>query len=111
MKLYIAIDLLLLVVGIKAQAACGPEAVKVVSGDSYDQRFVVENLLKQDAKETPDVPGAADAYTAKTNYWLAKGGFGGSFVLDLGCEQTFQAVKLINVHNRWAKNMAAKQFK
>ena len=65
MKLYIAVELLLLVVGIKeAQSACGPEAVKVVSGDSYDQRFVVENLLTQDAKETPDAPDV----TTKTNY-------------------------------------------
>ena len=108
MKLYIAVELLLLVVGIKeAQSACGPEAVKVVSGDSYDQRFVVENLLTQDAKETPDAPDV----TSKTNYWLTKHGFAGSFVLDLGCEQTFQAVKLINTHNRWAKDRAAKQFK
>ena len=108
MKLYIAVELLLLVVGIKeAQSACGPEAVKVVSGDFRDQRFVVENILTQDAKETPAHPDN----TNKTNYWLAKNQFRGGFVLDLGCEQTFQAVKLINTHNRWCKCIAAKQFK
>ena len=111
-KFFIASGLLCLVVGIKSQPACGPEAVKVVvvSRETKDAKFLVDKLLTQDAKEIQTFPAAPNVYTAdekRTNYWTDKLKFGGSFVLDLGCVQTFQGVKMINTH----KNMATKQFK
>ena len=92
-------------------SVCGSEAVKVVSGDKYDNRFVVENVLSHDAKETPDVPSAANYQKARTNYWLGPNNGRASFVLNLGCVKTFKAVKLVNTHNRIAKDRATKQFK
>ena len=92
-------------------SVCGSEAVKVVSGDKYDNRFVVENVLSHDAKETPDVPCAANYQKARTNYWLGPNNGRASFVLNLGCVKTFKAVKLVNTHNRIAKDRATKQFK
>ena len=90
---------------------CVPETPKVVSGDRYDARFPVQNLFTKDAKELPDNEGAADMYTAKTNYWLAPKGAPASFVLNLGCVQTFQGVKLVNTHNRWYKNRGTQHFR
>ena len=79
----------------------------VVSGDKYDGRFIVENLLTQDAKELPEAVGGP----SNTNYWVAPNGAAASFVLNLGCPLTFKAVKLVNIHNRSYKDRSTKQFK
>ena len=86
-------------------AVCAP--VTVVSGDKYDGRFIVENLLTQEAQELPEKTDS----TTKTNYWVAPNGKAASFVLNLGCPLSFKAVKLVNIHNRSYKDRSTKQFK
>ena len=83
------------------------KSVTVVSGDKYDGRFIVENLLTQDASELPEKLDS----TTKTNYWVAPNGKAASFVLNLGCPKSFKDVKLVNIHNRSYKDRSTKQFK
>ena len=75
----------------------------VVSGDKYDAMFPVDSLLTRDAKE------AIRDY--KANYWLAPNKAQGSFILNLGCEQTFRGVRMVNTHNRREKDRATKHFR
>jgi hypothetical protein len=80
-----------------------------MSGDIYHDNFQVENLLTRDEKEKPGpkVNGGA----GRTNYWLAKDRTPASFVLNLGCKISVAGIRLVNTHNRWAKDRATKQFK
>ena len=75
----------------------------VVSGDKYDAMFPVESLLTRNERE--------DIHDYKANYWLAPDNAQGSFILNLGCEQIFRGVRLVNTHNRWAKDRATKHFR
>ena len=43
------------------------------------------------------------------NYWLSPNG-GGEFILDLGCEDSFDTVELVNTHNAGAKDRSTKEF-
>ena len=48
-------------------------------------------------------------YWASPNHWdIADGG--GSFILDLGCEDSYDTVELVNTHNAHMKNRATKKF-
>ena len=73
----------------------------------YHDNFKVENLLTRDEMEKPGPDGGA----GRTNYWLAKDSTPAIFVLDLGCKINFDQIRLVNTHNRWAKDRATKQFK
>ena len=80
-----------------------------MSGDIYHDNFQVENLLTRDEKEKPSPE--ANGGAGMTNYWLAKDSTPAIFVLDLGCKINFDQIRLVNTHNRWAKDRATKQFK
>ena len=91
------------------ESSCGPKDITVMSGEKFDWRFPVENLLSHDLKELPgpEVNNGA----GKTNYWLAKYNSPASFILNLGCILNFYEIRLVNTHNRWAKNVGTKRFK
>ena len=73
--------------------------VTYVSGDIYDERFKVAFVLHHATKEEVG------------NYWLAPGGkTGGEFLLDLGCEDSFNAVELVNTHNAYARDRSTQRF-
>eukprot|EP00092_Neocalanus_flemingeri_P026563 GFUD01028787.1.p1 GENE.GFUD01028787.1~~GFUD01028787.1.p1 ORF type:complete len:626 (+),score=118.16 GFUD01028787.1:104-1981(+) len=78
---------------------CGSADVTVVSGDAYDNRFAVKNLLTN-----------ANQEIFGQNYWIGPDGTA-SFILNLGCRQTFDGIKLVNTHNGQARDRATKQFK
>ena len=72
----------------------------VISGDIYDQRFKVEFALHHAKKEE-----------FGKNYWLSPNREeGGEFILDLGCEDSFDTVELVNTHNAGAKDRSTKEF-
>ena len=74
--------------------------VGVISGDIYDQRFPVEFALQRAKKEE-----------FGKNYWLSPDRkAGGEFILDLGCEESFNTVELVNTHNHYHKDRATKRF-
>ena len=43
------------------------------------------------------------------NYWLSPNG-GGEFILDLGCEDSFDTVELVNTHNTQHRDRSTKEF-
>ena len=46
-----------------------------------------------------------------TNYWLSPNREeGGEFILDLGCEDSFDTVELVNTHNVHYKDRSTKEF-
>ena len=65
------------------------------------QRFKVENVLYHAKKETSG---------NIRNYWLAPGKASGEFLLDLGCEESFNKVELVNTHNSIGKDRSTKMF-
>ena len=91
------------------ESSCGPEDISVMSGDIFDWRFPLENLLSHDLKELPG--SEVNNGAGRTNYWLAKYHSPASFILNLGCILNFDGIRLVNTHNRWAKNKGTKQFK
>ena len=81
----------------------------VVSGDAHDSRYAVENLL---IHEDMDLRGEGGV----TNFWLVTAnrkqtGSKPTFILNLGCRNTFSEIQLVNTHNGHFKNGATKQFK
>eukprot|EP00092_Neocalanus_flemingeri_P012747 GFUD01013736.1.p1 GENE.GFUD01013736.1~~GFUD01013736.1.p1 ORF type:complete len:403 (-),score=79.02 GFUD01013736.1:170-1258(-) len=85
---------------IQNKEGCGP--VKV-TGDNYDGRFTVENLLTIQNKEL--------VVDNKATYWLSPNARTATFILNLGCRETFDSIRLVNVHNRDYKDRATKQFR
>ena len=83
---------------------CVPEDVKVVSGDIYDNRFAVENLLTRQEIEGTDENGIR-------NYWINVNNQAASFILNLGCKQTFKGIQLVNTHNSKGQNQGTKTFR
>ena len=76
--------------------------MRVISGDIYenDQRFKVEFALRHAEKEEWG-----------KNYWLSPHQkAGGEFILDLGCEDSFNTVELVNTHNNGANDRSTKRF-
>ena len=73
--------------------------VRVVSGDIYDERFKVEFVLLHANKE------------GGGNYFLTPDEQdGGEFLLDLGCEDSFETVELVNTHNAGGRDRSTKGF-
>ena len=73
--------------------------VRVVSGDIYDQRFKVEFSLQHANEEEAG------------NYYLTPDQQdGGEFLLDLGCEESFETVELVNTHNAGSRDRSTKGF-
>ena len=81
--------------------------VEVISGDilTNDGKFKVEFALQHDMEEEFGMN-----YWASPDHWdIADGA--GAFILDLGCEDSFDTVELVNTHNADKKNRATKRFK
>eukprot|EP00092_Neocalanus_flemingeri_P099497 GFUD01126916.1.p1 GENE.GFUD01126916.1~~GFUD01126916.1.p1 ORF type:complete len:622 (+),score=120.29 GFUD01126916.1:104-1969(+) len=78
---------------------CGSADVTVVSGDAYDNRFAVKNLLIRAQQEI-----------FGKNYWVGPDG-AASFILNLGCRQTFAGIQLVNTHNGQVRDRATKRFR
>eukprot|EP00092_Neocalanus_flemingeri_P012265 GFUD01013221.1.p1 GENE.GFUD01013221.1~~GFUD01013221.1.p1 ORF type:complete len:589 (+),score=124.60 GFUD01013221.1:122-1768(+) len=74
-----------------------------VTGDNYDGSFMVENLITVQNKEL--------FVDNKANYWLSPNARTATFILNLGCSETFDSIRLVNVHNREHKDRATKQFR
>ena len=73
--------------------------MRVVSGEIYDQRFKVEFSLQHAKKEEAG------------NYYLTPDKQdGGEFLLDLGCEESFETVELVNTHNAGIRDRSTKGF-
>ena len=80
--------------------------VEVISGDilTNDGKFKVEFALQHDQEEE-----YGENYWLSSNHWdIADGG--GAFILDLGCEDSYDTVELVNTHNADKKNRATKKF-
>ena len=74
--------------------------MKVISQDSYSDNFKVELALRY-----------ADKDEHGKNYFLTPDRqVGGGFVLDLGCEDSFNTVELVNTHNANYKDRSTKEF-
>ena len=74
------------------------ENVRVVSGDGFDQRFKVEFALHHAYKEEGG------------NYYLSPEQDGGEFLLDLGCEDSFETLELVNTHNAGSRDRSTERF-
>ena len=72
--------------------------MKVISQDSYSDNFKVELALRHANKEEHG-----------KNYYLTPNQ-GGEFLLDLGCEDSFNTVELVNTHNANYKDRSTKEF-
>ena len=74
--------------------------MRVVSGDMINERFPVEFALHH-----------ADKDELEKNYYLTPNGrVGGEFLLDLGCEDSFNTVELVNTHNDQIRDRSTKRF-
>ena len=74
--------------------------MRVVSGDMFDQIFKVEFALHHAEK---------DEYGK--NYYLTPGGqVGAEFLLDLGCEDSFNTVELVNTQNSRSRDGSTRRF-
>ena len=74
--------------------------VRVISGNIYSQKFKVEFALQRDKTEK-----------FGKNYWLCPNyGKGSEFILDLGCEDSYDTVELVNAHNAHVKDRGTKEF-
>ena len=72
----------------------------VISGDIYDERFKVEFALQY-----------AEIEESGKNFWLSPNeNVGSEFILDVGCEDSFNTVELVNTHNSHSKDRSTKQF-
>eukprot|EP00092_Neocalanus_flemingeri_P033056 GFUD01035950.1.p1 GENE.GFUD01035950.1~~GFUD01035950.1.p1 ORF type:complete len:521 (-),score=149.13 GFUD01035950.1:312-1874(-) len=83
-------------------SVCGPEDV-TVSGDKYGTDFPVESLLTHQDFEVWNGSHA--------NYWAGPNKRAGTFILNLGCRQTFRGIRLVNTHDFTWKAGATRQFK
>ena len=73
---------------------------KVIAEDSYDSRFKAVFALHHANKDE-----------FGKNYWLTPNKkTGGEFLLDLGCEDSFNTVELVNTHNAYHKDRSTKRF-
>ena len=72
--------------------------MRVVSGDVYDPRFKVEFALHHAILEE------------EGNFYLSPNQAGGEFLLDLGCEDSFDTVELVNTHNSVSRDRSTQSF-
>ena len=72
--------------------------MRVVSGDIWDQRFKVEFALHHAILEE------------EGNFYLSPKQAGGEFLLDLGCEDSFDTVELVNTHNSVSRDRSTQNF-
>ena len=73
--------------------------VRVVSGDVYSPEFKVEFALHH-----------ADLEEAGNYYLTPDQKAGGEFLLDLGCEDSFNTVELVNTHNSVSRDRSTQSF-
>ena len=75
--------------------------VKVISGDVYDndKRFKVEEAFYRAEKEEWG-----------KSYWCAPDKMPGQFILDLGCEDSYNTVELVNLHNGPNRDRSTERF-
>ena len=45
------------------------------------------------------------------NFWMSKKNVASVFILDLGCKQTFDGIRIVNFHNSWVKSRATRRFR
>jgi len=87
-------------------ADCGPESMSVVSGDVWrnDKRlsafFGVDNIFTHNKAERNSFAG----------YWLAPERTA-TFIVNLGCQQDFSAIRLVNTHNQDIRDRSTKTFR
>ena len=78
----------------------------MVSGDVWSNNealsafFHVENIFE-----------LYQAETSWAGYWLAPDKIQATFIINLGCQQTFSAIKLVNTHNNNNRDRATKKFR
>ena len=72
----------------------------VVSGDIYDSRFPVDGIFTHNLAE----PGHA-------GYWLGPEQSTATFVLNLGCQLSFDGIQIVNTHNAIYKDRSTKRFR
>jgi len=88
-------------------ADCGPESMSVVSGDVWrnDKRlsafFGVDNIFTHNKAERNSYAG----------YWLAPDRRAATFIVNLGCQQDFSAIRLVNTHNQNHRDRSTKKFR
>ena len=76
-----------------------------VSGDILTPSFSVERLLTRQDKET------WDSGNGPANFWLGPSHTPATFIINLGCSQTFKGIELVNTHTATYKDRATKQFR
>ena len=76
--------------------------VTVISGDVYgnDDRWKVAHVLTRSKKEEWG-----------KNYWALPDETTGEFILNLGCEKSYNAVELVNTINGELRDRGTKRFK
>ena len=72
--------------------------VRVVSGDFYSPESKVEFALHHANVEEGG------------NFYLTPDQAGGEFLLDLGCEDSFNTVELVNTHNSVSRDRSTQSF-
>ena len=73
--------------------------MSVVSGDVLSA-FGVENIFTLYNAETSD-----------EGYWLAPETAAATFIVNLGCQQDFSAIRLVNTHNQGHRDRSTKKFR
>ena len=77
----------------------------VVSGDVYINEalpafFGVDNIFTLYKEET-----------SYAGYWLAPDETAATFIVNLGCQQDFSAIRLVNTHNQGHRDRSTKKFR
>ena len=79
--------------------------MSVVSGDVWRKKerlsafFGVENIFTLNKAET-----------SYAGYWIAPE-TAATFIVNLGCQQDFSAIRLVNTHNQMHRDRATKKFR
>ena len=69
----------------------------VVSGDIYGIGYEVRNIFQNNKKDV--------------GYWLGPDNRPATFIINLGCTQTFSDINLVNTHNNHWRDRATKKFR
>ena len=84
---------------------CDHKDMTAVSGDTLNPSFSVERLLTRHDKET------WGGGNGPATFWLGPNHKPATFILNLGCSQTFKGIELVNTHTGTYKDRGTKQFR
>ena len=76
--------------------------MSVVSGASFSRKYAIQNLFTHNKEEPAEIG---------FGYWLAKDNQRATFILNLGCQLSFDGIELVNTRNGEGGDRSTKRFR